>query len=91
MSHDVEGLTFRRDLKDLAATNNVARERPERNLLYEMLLFHIDEETAREIPNTKMKMTSESCMGTRANNVGSYDMLTDQMHNYLCDMRELPY
>ena len=39
-------------------------------------------------PYSQMKMTSESCMGTRANNVGSYDMLSDQMFNYLYEQGE---
>ena len=91
-------LTNWREMKQHAAdiakahpTAPTPSDLPEWNSLYQMLMFHIDEETSREIPSTKMKMTSESCVGTRANNVGSYDMLTDEMQNYLFDQGEQPY
>jgi len=46
-------------------------------------MSHDDEETARQIPNTTMQLTAQSCKGFRANCYGSYDMIRDTMHAYL--------
>ena len=49
-------------MKDFARKHPAAvGESPEWNSLYEMLMFHIDEETAREIPSTKERRCRLPC------------------------------